>query len=135
MSLSVIESAAANLLRRAGDMVLYEEVFAFRDAYFQAFESGDKEATRQVIDLHDGDGSFDALPSGVRDYINATTATNILDWRSAMDFDASSPAYSGIAIPTLVIRGELRASLRCEERRNPEQRISCDRPGGQVTPW
>jgi pimeloyl-ACP methyl ester carboxylesterase len=23
-----------------------------------------------------------------------------------MDFDASSPAYSGIAIPTLVIRGE-----------------------------
>jgi pimeloyl-ACP methyl ester carboxylesterase len=106
MSLSVIESAAMNLLRRAGDTALYEEVIAFRDAYFQAFESGDKESARQVIDLHDGDGSFDALPSRVRDYIIATTATNILDWRSALDFDASLSAYSDIVIPTLVIRGE-----------------------------
>jgi pimeloyl-ACP methyl ester carboxylesterase len=105
MSLSVIEPTAVNLLRRAGDLSLYEQIIAARDAYFRAFESGDKEAARHVIDLHDGDGSFDALPSRVRDYVMATTATNILDWRSGLGVDAPLPDYSRIAVPTLVIRG------------------------------
>lgn len=105
MSLSVIEPTATNLLPLAGDMDLYEQVTTFRDAYFRAFESGDKEAARHVIDLHDGAGSFDALPSRVRDYVMATTATNILDWRSGLGLDAPLAAYSGIVVPALVIRG------------------------------
>jgi pimeloyl-ACP methyl ester carboxylesterase len=105
MSLSVIEPTAVNLLRRAGDLALYEQIIAVRDAYFQAFESGDKEAARHVIDLHDGDGSFNALPSRVRDYVMATSAANILDWRSGLGVDAPLPSYSGVAIPSLVIRG------------------------------
>lgn len=105
MSLCVIEPTGINLLRRAGDLALYEQIVTFRDAYFRAFERGDKEAARQVIDLHDGDGSFDALPSRVRNYVMATTATNILDWRSHLGWDAPVPAYSGIAVPVLIIRG------------------------------
>jgi pimeloyl-ACP methyl ester carboxylesterase len=105
MSLSVIEPTGVNPLRRAGDLVLYEQNVTFRDAYFRAFESGDKEAARQVIDLHDGDGSFDALPSRVRDYVMATTATNILDWRSHLGFDAPLAVYSGMPVASLVIRG------------------------------
>ena len=58
-----------------------------------------------MIDLHDGDGSFDALPSRVRDYIMATTATNILDWRSNLGWDAPLPTFAGIAVPVLIIRG------------------------------
>jgi pimeloyl-ACP methyl ester carboxylesterase len=104
MSLCVIEPTGVNLLRRAGDLALYEQIVKFRDAFFRACENGDKKAARNVIDLHDGDGSFDALPSRVRDYVMATTATNILDWRSA-DWDAPLSAYSGIAVPGLVIRG------------------------------
>jgi hypothetical protein len=50
-----------------------------------------------VIDLHDGDGSFDALPSRVRDYI-ATTATNVLDWRSHLGWDASLRALD-LSVP------------------------------------
>lgn len=57
MSLSVIEPTGVNLLRRAGDLVLYEQLITSRDAYFRAFESGDKDSARQVIDLHDGDGN------------------------------------------------------------------------------
>jgi pimeloyl-ACP methyl ester carboxylesterase len=105
VSLSVIEPTGVNLLRRAGDLVLYEQNVNFRDAYFRAFDSGDKEAVRRVMDLHDGDGSFDALPARVRNYLIATTATNILDWRSGFDFDAPIVAYSGIAVPTVVMRG------------------------------
>jgi pimeloyl-ACP methyl ester carboxylesterase len=33
---------------------IIEAISAVRDTYFHAFESGDKEAARQVIDLHDG---------------------------------------------------------------------------------
>ena len=79
VSLTVIEPTGLKLLRRAGDLALYEQIITFRDAYFQAFEDDDKEAARHVIDVRDGDGSFDALPSHVRDYVIATTATNILD--------------------------------------------------------
>jgi pimeloyl-ACP methyl ester carboxylesterase len=105
MSVCVIEPTGVNILRRAGNLALYKQIVTFGDAYFQAFESGDKEAARLVIDLHDGDGSFDALPSRVRDYIMATTATNILDWRSHLGWDAPLPAYAGIAVPSLVIHG------------------------------
>ena len=105
VSLCVIEPTGMNLLRRAGDLALYERIVRCRDVYFRAFESGDKAAARHVIELHDGDGSFDALPSRVRDYIVATTATNILDWRSGFSFDAPLAAYSGITVPALVICG------------------------------
>jgi pimeloyl-ACP methyl ester carboxylesterase len=105
MSLSVIEPTGINILRRAGDLALYGQMVTFRDAYFRAFESGDKEAARHVVDLHDGDGSFDALPSRVRDYIMATTATNILDWHSHLGFDVPLAVYSSIAVHSLIIRG------------------------------
>jgi pimeloyl-ACP methyl ester carboxylesterase len=105
ISLSVIEPTATNLLPLAEDAELYQQVTALRDAYFRAFESGDKEAARHVIDLHDGAGSFNALPSRVRDYVMATTATNVLDWRSGLGLDAPLPAYAAIEVPALVIRG------------------------------
>jgi pimeloyl-ACP methyl ester carboxylesterase len=105
MSLCVIEPGGLNLLYRAGDLALYEQIVTGRDIYFRAFESGDKEAARYVIDLHDGEGSFDALPPRVRDYIMATTATNILDWRSGCGFDTPLADYAGIAVPSLIIRG------------------------------
>ena len=105
ISLCVIEPTGVNLLRRTGELALYEQISVVRDAYFHAFESGDKDAARQVIDLHDGYGSFDALPSRVRDYIVATTATNILDWRSSWDMDLPFEAYSAITVPSIIIRG------------------------------
>jgi len=74
-------------LRRVGEFALYEQIGAVCEAYFRAFESGEEEAARRVIDFHDGDGSFDAVPPRVRDYIVATTRTNILDWRSGMSMD------------------------------------------------
>lgn len=104
-SLSVIEPTGVNLLRRTGDLALFEHIVTVRDVYFGVFESGDKQAARHVIDLHDGVGSFDALPSRARDYVMATTATNILDWRSGLGMDAPLTVYSGIEVPSLVIRG------------------------------
>jgi pimeloyl-ACP methyl ester carboxylesterase len=105
ISLCLIEPTGVNLLRRAGEQVLYEQMIAVRDTYFHAFESGERHAARQVIDLHDGHGSFDALPPRVRDYILTTTATNVLDWRSNGIMDFPLETYSAITIPSLIIRG------------------------------
>jgi pimeloyl-ACP methyl ester carboxylesterase len=101
-SLTLIEPVALDLLRRAGDLALYQQFTTMRDSYFRAFEDGDKEAARRVIDFLGGGGSFDALPP--RDFIVATTATHILDMRS--EFDAPISIYSGISIPSLIIRGD-----------------------------
>jgi pimeloyl-ACP methyl ester carboxylesterase len=105
ISLSVIEPTGVNLLRRAGEHALFQQIGLAREAYFQAFAACDREAARHVIDLHDGDGSFDALPSRVRDYIIATTATNVLDWRSVMQMDEPLEGYVAIEVPTLLVRG------------------------------
>src|SRR5258708_38742293 len=101
-SLILIEPVALDLLRQAGDLALYQQFTTMRDGYFQAFENGDKEAVRRVIDFLGGGGSFDALPPRMRDYIVATTATHILDMRS--EFDSPISIYSGISIPSFIIR-------------------------------
>jgi pimeloyl-ACP methyl ester carboxylesterase len=106
LSLTVIEPTAVNLLRRAGELLLYEQIIALRDRYFPAFESGDKEAARYVIDFFNGNGTFNAFSQRTRDYIVATTASNVLDWRSGMGVDEPSATYAAISVPTLVIRGE-----------------------------
>ena len=103
-SLSVIEPVAFALLRRESDPDLYQQFIAMRDGYFRAFGDGEKEAARHVIDFFSGAGSFDALPSRMRDYIVANTATHLLDMRSELDPSLSS--YANISLPSLVLRGE-----------------------------
>jgi pimeloyl-ACP methyl ester carboxylesterase len=104
MSLTLIEPVAFELLRRESELALYERFTAMRDAYFQAFENGEKEAALQVVDYLGGEGSFDALPSRMRQYIVRTTATQVLDMRS--EFDPQLSAFANILLPTRVICGE-----------------------------
>ncbi len=104
MSLTLIEPVALGLLRQAGELPLYEQFIAMRDSYIRAFENGESEAARRVVDYLGGYGSFDALPSRMREYITATTPTHVLDMRSG--FDPPLSAFANILLPTLVIRGE-----------------------------
>lgn len=98
-SLTIIEPTAFPLLRRTGDLELYAEVATMRAAYVRAFEAGDKQAARRVIDFFGGRGTFDALPDRMREYVVATTTTNILDWHCGFSFDAPVSAYAGITRP------------------------------------
>ena len=103
-SLAIIEPTVFGFLQRSGESALYQEVTGMRDAYFRAFESGETEAARRVIDFYGGHGSFDALPQRMREYVVATTPTNILDWRTA--FAAPLSTYSSGAVPSLILRGD-----------------------------
>jgi pimeloyl-ACP methyl ester carboxylesterase len=114
-SLTVIEPPVFGLLPRAGDRALYDEVVAMRAGYFDAHASGQKVAARRVIDFYGGRGAFDALPPRMREYVVATTATNVLDWRTG--FDTPLLPYADIRAPSLVVRGEHghRSMARCAE--------------------
>jgi pimeloyl-ACP methyl ester carboxylesterase len=105
-SLTVIEPTVFPLLRQTGDLALYEEVATMHAAYVRAFDAGDKEAARHVIDFVGGKGTFDTLPDRMREYVVATTTTNILDWQCGLGFDAPLSAYAGITAPTLILCGE-----------------------------
>lgn len=105
-SLTIIEPTAFPLLRQTGDLALYEQVATMHAGYVQAFEGGDKEAAKRVIDFFGGSGSFNVLPERMRDYVVTTTPTNILDWRCGFGFDAPLSAYAGIIVPTLILCGE-----------------------------
>jgi pimeloyl-ACP methyl ester carboxylesterase len=105
-SITLIEATPFNLLRHSGDLALYEEVRAMADAYVRTCDNGELLAARSIINFYGGDGSFDTFPARARDYIVATTPTNVLDWSSAWSFDAPLAAYAGITAPSLLVRGE-----------------------------
>lgn len=104
-SLTLIEANACELLRQAGDLDLFTEVETFSSAFVQAYQSGERDAARRVIDFWTGAGSFDRLPPKVRDYAVASTPANVLDWPSMYSFDRPISAYASLDVPILVIRG------------------------------
>jgi pimeloyl-ACP methyl ester carboxylesterase len=103
-SLTVIEPVAFGLLKQAGELELYEQFTTAREHYFRAFESGDKQAARWMIDFLAGDGTFDGLPPRMRDHIVATTPTHYLDMRS--EFDPPISALAALSIPMLILWGD-----------------------------
>jgi len=104
MSLTLIEPMAFGLLRKQGESALYDEFIAMRKRYFSAYEAGDKEAARWVLDHLGGEGSFDAVPSGMRHYICEATATHVLDMHS--EFDPNLADFANILLPSRIVRGE-----------------------------
>ncbi len=104
-TLTLIEANPFAILRTAGEDALYGMFDPMTQAYFAEFDAGRPDAARHVIDFYGGTGSFDAFPQKVRDYIMATTSSNIRDWSSATSFAPALADYGTITAPTLVIRG------------------------------
>jgi len=104
-SLVLVEANPLDILRAADDQAHYDMFGAMTKVYFAEFETGRPDAARHVIDFYAGHGTFDALPQKVRDYVVATTGSNILDWASATAFRPALADYSAIDMPTLVVRG------------------------------
>ena len=50
MSLTLIEPVTFGLLRQQGEIALHEQFIAMREDYVRAFENGDSEAARRVVD-------------------------------------------------------------------------------------
>ena len=105
VSLTLVEANPLGILRTAGDAGLYGMFGAMTAVYFAEFEQGRADAARHVVDFYGGAGTFDGFPPKVRDYIVATTASNIRDWSSGTAFEPPLADYGRIAVPTLIVRG------------------------------
>ena len=104
-SLVIVEAPAAELLRDRHERRHYRAFRRMTDAYFAAYEGGDREAIAAMIDFYGGAGTFASWPPRVRAYAIATTPVNILDWASAYGFPLAASSLAAIEVPTLVIRG------------------------------
>lgn len=106
-SLCLIEPPCPGTLRLAGDLCRYAEFRAMTERYSTAWCAGERDAGRHVIDFYGGAGTFAALAPRVRDFVVATTPTNLLDWELAYADAPSARALAALAAPTLVVRGAL----------------------------
>lgn len=104
-SLTLIDANPGMVLRNTEDAALGEEMRVLGEAYVAAFSAGEADAARRVIDFVAGPGSFAALSREVRNYVIATTPTNILDWRSYFATDYPLSAFAAIRQPSLCIAG------------------------------
>ena len=106
VSLTLVEANPFGLLKTAGELELYGTIVSMLREYFAAFDAGDPDAARHVIDFYGGAGAYLALPIKVRDYVMRTTPANVRDWSSGMPFEPPVSAWRSLAVPTMVIRGE-----------------------------
>ncbi len=104
-SLTLIEAVPLNILKCAREPQLYRMFGAMTQVYFAEFEAGKPDAARHVIDFYGGQGTFEASPAKLRDYVIKTTPTNIRDWSSATAFEPPLSDYQAISARTLVVRG------------------------------
>jgi len=104
-SLVIVEAPALELLREKGEHRHYGAFRQMTDAYFAAFEAGDKEAIATMIDFYGGAGTYASWPQRVRAYAMETTPTNIIDWASARGFRLKPTALAGLNTPTLIMTG------------------------------
>lgn len=104
-SLMLVEANPLGLLVTSGEADLHATFSAMTREYFAEFEAGRSDAARHVIDFYGGEGTFEAFPAKVRDYVIRTTPANILDWTSGTPFEPPLSAYRQIAATTLVVRG------------------------------
>jgi pimeloyl-ACP methyl ester carboxylesterase len=104
-SLLLVEANPLGLLRAMGEHEHYAMFASMTARYFADFASGRAEAARHVIDFYGGQGTFDAMPAKVREYIVSTTAVNVRDWSSGTPFEPDCETLQSIRVPTTLVRG------------------------------
>ena len=103
--LTLLDANPCDVLRQSGDDTLYRDVERMSEDYLGAYHAGEREVARRVIDFWTGEGSFDRLPTKVRDYAVQTTPANVLDWPAMFGFRQALPDYARLSLPVLVVSG------------------------------
>lgn len=85
------------------------EAFASTQALFEdyrgAFEGGDRQAARKMVDYWFGVGVFDLMPASTREFLIAHTSHNLRDIRATFRDPYSLAALGRLAMPVLVAYG------------------------------
>ena len=105
LSITTFEASAIYLLRDHRQTDIMANLRGMSDAFEAAYDAGERDAAKRVIDYWGGPGSFDAMPEAAKEYCRTTTASNVLDWRTGYAVDAAPADFTRLDVPVLLVRG------------------------------
>jgi pimeloyl-ACP methyl ester carboxylesterase len=106
-SITTFEANPFRILRENGQTQMFEATQRVATEFEAAYNAGEPDAARRIIDFWGGEQSFRLMPGAVQDYCRSTTYANVLDWRTAFNFEATMADYAQLKMPVLLVRGGL----------------------------
>lgn len=110
-ALALFEPVAVPVLAAVGEAEAFAAARALFDGYCAAFEAGDPEAARIMVDYWFGAGALDRMPAPVREFLIAHTGQNVRDVRATFRDRYSVPALRGLTMPVLCVHGSRSSAM------------------------
>jgi pimeloyl-ACP methyl ester carboxylesterase len=104
-ALALFEPVAVPVLAAVGEAEAFAAARALFEGYCAAFERGDPEAVRIMVDYWFGAGALARMPVPVREFLAAHTGHNVRDVRATFRDPYSVTALRGLAMPVLCVVG------------------------------
>ena len=104
-ALALFEPVCTPILLATGETESFARMKALLDDYISAFESGDLEAARTMVDFWFGPGAYEKLPGPVRDFIVKNTGPNVHDVRATFRERYAPDAIRNLDMPVWVVYG------------------------------
>jgi len=104
-ALALFEPVATPILLATGDSQAFTSMKALLDGYISAFEGGDLQAARTMVDFWFGPGAYEKLPGPVRDFIVKNTGANVHDVRATFRERYAPDVIGRLDVPVWVVYG------------------------------
>ncbi len=104
-ALALFEPVCTPILLATGETEPFARMKVLLDDYISAFESGDLEAARTMIDFWFGPGAYEKLPGPVREFIVKNTGPNVHDVRATFRERYAPDAIRKLDMPVWVVYG------------------------------
>src|SRR5713101_3783276 len=104
-ALALFEPVCVPILLSTGEEEAYARVKRTFDDYIRAFEGGDLQAARTMMDFWFGSGTFERLPRPVRDFLLENTESNIHDVRASFRERYPAGSMRMLDVPVLTVYG------------------------------
>jgi pimeloyl-ACP methyl ester carboxylesterase len=110
-ALALFEPVAVPVLAAVGEAEAFAAARALFEGYCAAFEAGDREAARIMVDYWFGPGALDQMPAPIREFLIAHTGHNVRDVRATFRDAYSVPALRGLTMPVLCVHGSRSSAM------------------------
>lgn len=110
-ALGLFEPVAVPVLAAVGETEAFAAARALFEGYCAAFERGDREAARIMVDYWFGAGALDQMPAPIREFLIAHTGHNVRDVRATFRDPYSLPALRGLTMPVLCVHGSRSSAM------------------------
>jgi pimeloyl-ACP methyl ester carboxylesterase len=104
-ALALFEPVAVPVLDAVGEAEAFAAAQALFEHYCAAFEAGDREAVRTMVDYWFGAGTFGQMSAPMREFLISHTGHNVRDVRATFRDPYSADALRALSMPVLCAYG------------------------------